>query len=157
MRLMTPAGPSRRPAADLLLASAARPAAGARARRHAPIGTRASAGAARDAAAGRRDGGAPYGQRSALVMIGDSLALGSAAPMVADLPDWDVRADARVGWPLAEGMGVVSGLDLSQVNNPAVLAISPFTRIARRRRRAPDTGRLSAAYAAVRAGAQACG
>jgi hypothetical protein len=45
----------------------------------------------------------------------------------AALADWNVQVLARVGRPLAEGMGVVSGVDLPPAGRPAVLAISLFT------------------------------
>jgi hypothetical protein len=74
-------------------------------------------------------GGALAGQRPALVMIGDSLALGTAVALAADLPDWDVKADARVGRPLAEGMDILSGATLPSEAAGArtLLAFSLYT------------------------------
>ena len=60
----------------------------------------------------------------ALVMIGDSLAQGSAPYLSALLGGWQVTTDARRGRPLAEGMRV---LDATPTPSPAVLAFSLFT------------------------------
>jgi hypothetical protein len=69
-------------------------------------------------------GGAP-----ALVMIGDSLAMGVAQPLTLDLPGWAVRFDARIGRPLAEGMDVLAAGALPAQRGPArtVLAFSLYT------------------------------
>jgi hypothetical protein len=69
-------------------------------------------------------GGAP-----ALVLIGDSLALGIAQPLTLDLPGWVVRLDARIGRPLAEGMDVLATSALPAQRAPvrAVLAFSLYT------------------------------
>ena len=67
------------------------------------------------------------GAGGTLVLVGDSLAVGVRSLLPAALPSWKVQVLARTGRPLEEGMGVVSGLDLSQVGRPAVLAISLFT------------------------------
>jgi hypothetical protein len=67
------------------------------------------------------------GAGGTLVLVGDSLAVGVRGLLPAALPGWKVQVLARVGRPLAEGMSVVSGLDLSQAGRPAVLAISLFT------------------------------
>jgi hypothetical protein len=100
-------------------------------------------------------GGAPYGQRPALVMIGDSLALGTAAPLAADLPDWDVKADARVGRPLSEGMDILAGARLPSETGGTrtVLAFSLYTNDA-----PIDVGGLEAAVRAsvTRLGAHGC-
>jgi hypothetical protein len=100
-------------------------------------------------------GGSPYGQRAALVMIGDSLALGTAAPLAADLPDWDVKADARVGRPLAEGMDILAGATLPSEAAGArtLLAFSLYTNDA-----PIDIGQLEAAVRAsvARLGARGC-
>lgn len=69
----------------------------------------------------------PAGQRGTLVLVGDSLAVGVRTLLPAALPGWKVQVLARVGRPLAEGMNVLAGLDLSQASRPAVLAISLFT------------------------------
>jgi hypothetical protein len=67
------------------------------------------------------------GAGGTLVLVGDSLAVGVRSLLPAALPSWKVQVLARTGRPLEEGMGVVSGLDLSQGGRPAVLAISLFT------------------------------
>jgi hypothetical protein len=122
-------------------------------RRSAPVPPPAPAATPRPPGAGT--GGAPYGQRPALVMIGDSLALGTAAPLVADLPDWDVKADARVGRPLAEGMDILAGATLPSETGAArtLLAFSLYTNDA-----PVDVGRLEAAVRAsvARLGAGGC-
>jgi hypothetical protein len=67
------------------------------------------------------------GAGGTLVLVGDSLAVGVRSLLPAALPSWNVQVLARVGRPLAEGMSVVSGVDLSPAGRPAVLAISLFT------------------------------
>jgi hypothetical protein len=69
------------------------------------------------------------GGEPALVMIGDSLAVGIAQPLTLDLPGWAVRFDARIGRPLAEGMDVLAAGALPAQRGPArtVLAFSLFT------------------------------
>jgi hypothetical protein len=69
----------------------------------------------------------PAPSSGTLVLVGDSLAVGVRSLLPAALPGWKVQVLARVGRPLAEGMSVVSGADLSQAGRPAVLAISLFT------------------------------
>ncbi|MGZ4351027.1 MAG: hypothetical protein ACXVRX_10955 [Solirubrobacteraceae bacterium] len=71
----------------------------------------------------------PADSRPALVMLGDSLAMGTAGPLSLDLPDWNVRFDARIGRPLAEGLGILAGTALPSTELPArtVLAFSLFT------------------------------
>jgi hypothetical protein len=100
-------------------------------------------------------GGEPYGQRPALVMIGDSLAIGTAAPLAADLHDWDVKADARVGRPLAEGMDILAGATLPSEASGArtLLAFSLYTNDA-----PVDAARLEAAVrgSVARLGARGC-
>ena len=82
-------------------------------------------------------------------MIGDSLALGTAAPLAADLPDWDVKADARVGRPLAEGMDILAGATLPSEAGGArtLLAFSLYTNDA-----PIDIGQLEAAVRAASRG-----
>jgi hypothetical protein len=77
-----------------------------------------------------------------LVLVGDSLAVGVRSLLPAALPDWKVQVLARTGRSLAEGMGVVSGLDLSRGSPRPVLAISLFTN--------DDPSHTSALEAAVR-------
>jgi hypothetical protein len=100
-------------------------------------------------------GGALADPRPALVVIGDSLAVGTAAPLAADLPDWDVKADARVGRPLAEGMGVLAGATLPSEaeGRRTVLAFSLYTNDA-----PVDVAALEAAVRAsvARLGASGC-
>jgi hypothetical protein len=71
-------------------------------------------------------GGASSGARSRLVVIGDSLAIGTAQPLSLLLADWEVRFDARVGRPLAEGMAILAATDLVGAS-PTVLAFSLYT------------------------------
>jgi hypothetical protein len=123
-------------------------------RRSAPVPPPPAAPATPPPGAGAT-GGAPYGERPALVMIGDSLAIGTAAPLAADLPDWDVKADARVGRPLAEGMDILAGASLPSETGGArtLLAFSLYTNDA-----PIDVGRLEAAVRAsvARLGARGC-
>ena len=77
-----------------------------------------------------------------LDLVGDSLAVGVRSLLPAALPNWKVQVLARTGRPLAEGMGIVSGLDLSQGSRPPVLATSLFTN--------DDPSHTSALEAAVR-------
>ena len=81
------------------------------------------------AAVGGSAGRPPSGARPALVVVGDSLAIGTAGSLAADLPDFDVRTDARVGRPLAEGMDVLAGTTLPwQLDGRrTILAFSLFT------------------------------
>ena len=67
--------------------------------------------------------------RPALVMLGDSLAIGTAGPLSLDLADWNVRFDARIGRPLAEGLSILAWTALPSTRPPArtVLAFSLFT------------------------------
>jgi hypothetical protein len=67
--------------------------------------------------------------RPALVMLGDSLAIGTAGPLSLDLADWNVHFDARIGRPLAEGLSILAATALPSTQPPArtVLAFSLFT------------------------------
>jgi hypothetical protein len=62
-------------------------------------------------------------------MTSRSLAIGTAGPLSLDLPDWNVRFDARIGRPLAEGLSILAGTALPSTELPArtVLAFSLFT------------------------------
>ena len=73
--------------------------------------------------------GPPADARPALVVLGDSLAIGIAGPLTVDLPDWTVRFDARIGRPLAEGLSILAGTAVPFTEPPArtVLAFSLFT------------------------------
>jgi hypothetical protein len=85
--------------------------------------------AAPQVGAGGGGGGALSDERPALVVFGDSLAIGTAQPLVDDLPDFDVKTDARVGRPLAEGMDVLSDVTLPSQSEGrrTLLAFSLFT------------------------------
>jgi hypothetical protein len=85
---------------------------------------------------------APSGAAGTVVLVGDSLAVGVGKLLPAALPSWRVQVLARVGRPLAEGMSVLSGLNLPSDSPPPVLAISLFTN--------DDPGHTSALEAAVR-------
>ncbi|MEY2534406.1 MAG: hypothetical protein QOF29_2316 [bacterium] len=65
-------------------------------------------------------------ERRALVLVGDSLAVGVRSLLAPLLPGWQVRVDGRTGRPLAEGMGIVAGTPLPS-DGSTVLAISLFT------------------------------
>jgi lysophospholipase L1-like esterase len=58
-----------------------------------------------------------------VLVIGDSLAVGTAEALPAALPGWRVRTDAKIGRPLAEGMRILG----AEGDAPAVLAFSLFT------------------------------
>jgi hypothetical protein len=60
---------------------------------------------------------------SRMVVVGDSLAEGVRSPLTNALSGWTLSTNARVGRPLAEGMGIVRGMS----ERPPVLAISLFT------------------------------
>jgi hypothetical protein len=77
-----------------------------------------------------------------LVMIGDSLAVGTDEPLRADLPGWRVTSDGRVSRPLAEGMGMLGMTPLP--TTPRALAFSLFTN--------DDPREVDALESAVRAG-----
>jgi hypothetical protein len=62
-----------------------------------------------------------------LVMVGDSLAVGVRTLLPAALPGWQVEVLARTSRPLAEGMRVLSSLDLAGGATRPVLAMSLFT------------------------------
>lgn len=69
----------------------------------------------------------PSGTAGTLVLVGDSLAVGVRSLLPAALPNWKVQVLGRVGRPLAEGMSILSSLDLPQGTPRQVLAISLFT------------------------------
>lgn len=60
-----------------------------------------------------------------LAMIGDSLAVGTDAPLRANLYGWKVTTDGRVSRPLAEGMALLDATPLP--SRPLALAFSLFT------------------------------
>jgi hypothetical protein len=62
-----------------------------------------------------------------LVMVGDSLAVGVRTLLPALLPGWQVEVLGRTSRPLAEGMRVLSSLDLAGGTTRPVLAMSLFT------------------------------
>ncbi|MEA2221314.1 MAG: hypothetical protein QOJ35_3940 [Solirubrobacteraceae bacterium] len=75
---------------------------------------------------GRREAAATPPRRTLphdVLVIGDSLAIGMEAPLRAALPGWQVRSDARIGRPLAEGMRILA----AQRDAPAIVAFSLFT------------------------------
>ncbi len=76
-----------------------------------------------------------------LTVIGDSLAVGTEAPLRAALPGWRVTSDGRPGRPLAEGMATLAMTPLDPP--PDVLAFSLFTN--------DDPRHVDALEAAVRA------
>lgn len=59
-----------------------------------------------------------------LLLVCDSLALGTKELLPTVLPGWSVTTNARIGRPLAEGMAILAAAD---VPRGAVLAISLFT------------------------------
>jgi len=61
--------------------------------------------------------------RPHLLVIGDSLAVGTKAPLAALLSDWRIRTVARIGRPLDDGMRVFRALEPV----PVVTAFSLFT------------------------------
>jgi hypothetical protein len=65
-------------------------------------------------------------ERRALVLVGDSLAVGVRSLLPTLLTGWRVKVDARTGRPLAEGMDIVAGTPLPS-DGSTVLAISLFT------------------------------
>lgn len=58
-----------------------------------------------------------------VLVIGDSLAIGMEDALRAALPGWRVQVDARIGRPLAEGMGILA----RRRDAPAIVALSLFT------------------------------
>jgi hypothetical protein len=65
------------------------------------------------------------GSARPLMMIGDSLAVGTRDDLAADLPGWKVTTNGRVSRPLAEGMAILSR---TPVTDPrTILAFSLFT------------------------------
>ena len=60
---------------------------------------------------------------SRMVLVGDSLAVGTQSPLTNALSGWSLTTNGRVSRPLAEGMGIVRGMS----ERPPVLAISLFT------------------------------
>ncbi|HUR83719.1 MAG TPA: hypothetical protein VMY78_00105 [Solirubrobacteraceae bacterium] len=73
-------------------------------------------------ASGTREPARPALPRDVLV-IGDSLAIGMADALRAALPGWQVRVDAKISRPLAEGLRILG----AQSGAPAILAFSLFT------------------------------
>jgi hypothetical protein len=59
-----------------------------------------------------------------LIMIGDSLAVGTQAILPGLLPGWSVTTNAQTGRPLATGMQILAG---TQVSGRTALAFSLFT------------------------------
>jgi hypothetical protein len=94
----------------------ARPKTAAKPRRKAPAASAATTPALPTS-------GSSTASASRIVMVGDSLAVGTKAPLASALPGWDVTTDGRTGRPLAEGMGIIRTL----ASAPPVLAVSLFT------------------------------
>jgi hypothetical protein len=88
----------------------------------------------------------PYSSSTAapaLALLGDSLAVGTEAPLRAALPGWRVTSDGRVGRPLGEGMALLAATPLPR--RPLALGFSLFTN--------DDPTRVEDLDAAVRASA----
>jgi hypothetical protein len=82
---------------------------------------------------------APAGTRvRRMVLIGDSLAVGIENLLPSMLPGWTIHSDGAIGRPLATGMRLIEGADLT--SRPTVLAVSLFTN---------DDPRATAALAAA--------
>jgi hypothetical protein len=64
--------------------------------------------------------------RNALILVGDSLAVGIKPLLPSLLSGWRVTIDARVGRPLSEGMSIISATPVPS-DGGAVLAVSLFT------------------------------
>jgi hypothetical protein len=81
------------------------------------------------ATGGGESEGAPYTGPHTLIVIGDSLAVGMAPQLAADLHGWTVTTNARIGRPLAEGMRILSQTPLppGAAGSHTVLAFSLFT------------------------------
>ena len=118
---------------DVRLRIAYWPLAAARAPVAARVVLSASAGLAAPAPwaplVAQDSGGPSVAGRPRLVVIGDSLAMGAAQPLSLQLPDWEVRLDARVGRPLAEGMAILAGTGVADASDEprTVLAFSLYT------------------------------
>jgi hypothetical protein len=82
-----------------------------------------------------------------LVMIGDSLAVGTEPYLSGLLPGWAVRTDAKTSRPLATGMQILANASLG--SGPVALAFSLFTN--------DGPGNVSALESAVRASVQRAG
>lgn len=79
---------------------------------------------------GRPAGGAsPYSGPRTMIVIGDSLAVGMAQPLVAALDGWEVPVDGRTGRPLSEGMEILreTPLPAGERGKRAILALGLFT------------------------------
>jgi hypothetical protein len=74
-------------------------------------------------------GANPYSGARDVIVIGDSLAVGMARPLKADLGDWPVSIDGRIGRPLAEGMQILAETPLPPGEEGAhtVFEFSMFT------------------------------
>jgi len=73
--------------------------------------------------------GSTYNGMRDVIVIGDSLAVGMARPLKADLGDWPVAIDGRIGRPLAEGMQILAETPLpyGEEGAHAVFEFSLFT------------------------------
>jgi hypothetical protein len=86
--------------------------------------------------------------RNSLLVIGDSLSVGTAPLLPLLLPNWQVRTDGLGGRPLAEGIRILSVTQLPP-DGSTVLAFSLFTN--------DDPDHTSDLAAAVRASVRAAG
>ncbi len=71
----------------------------------------------------------PYTGPRTMIVIGDSLAIGMADQLRADLPGWYVVVDGRIGRPLSEGARILAATTLPSGSrgSHAILAFSLFT------------------------------
>jgi len=89
----------------------------------------------------------PDAAKREVLVVGDSLAEGTAQALPAALAGWRVRTDALTGRPLAEGMRILA----AEPAPPAILAVSLFTNDDPR-----DVRRLEAAVRATAARPGGC-
>lgn len=89
-------------------------------------------------------GTTPFSGARDVIVIGDSLAVGMARPLKADLGNWPLSVDGRIARPLAEGMQILSETPLpaGEQGAHAVLEFSLFTN--------DDPGNVDALEQAVR-------
>ncbi len=91
--------------------------------------TRARAALQAEIAAARKAADVPAAPAVAppgdLLVVGDSLAVGTQAPLAGLLTGWTIRTDARIGRPLAEGMERLR--ELAGRRRPDVAVVSLFT------------------------------
>jgi lysophospholipase L1-like esterase len=90
---------------------------------------RAQAAAPQPTAPSRLPAAAPYTGPRTMIVIGDSLAVGMADQLRADLPGWYVVVDGRTGRALGEGARILAATTLpaGSRGSHAILAFSLFT------------------------------